>query len=185
MLAVPVCPSMLVAVTVYVNVPAVEVSSAPLPPEAPLESTHDWIPGAARGVRAREAGHDDLIQVVGLPVSRRADRHRRRPEHRVRDTRRAGLSVGAGGRHRVGVRPDGRGVERPRARSTVRIKTRTEPRTTRSLRTREARRHDLAQVVGLPVSRRADLTPTAEQQPCNGSSRCPSAHRCSSPSPCS
>ena len=44
MLAVPVCPSLLVAVTVYVCEPVLDVSSAPGELES-FESVHDWIPG--------------------------------------------------------------------------------------------------------------------------------------------
>ena len=45
MLAVPVCPSWLVAVTVYVWLPGVDVSSVPDVPDPPFESVHDRIPG--------------------------------------------------------------------------------------------------------------------------------------------
>ena len=44
MLAVAVCPSVLVAATVYVNMPALEVPSAPGEDE-PFESMHELIPG--------------------------------------------------------------------------------------------------------------------------------------------
>ena len=44
MLAVAVCPSRLVAVTVYVCAPSVEVSSAPGEPD-PFESMHESSPG--------------------------------------------------------------------------------------------------------------------------------------------
>ena len=40
----PVCPSRLVAVTVYVCAPTVEVSSAPGEPD-PFVSVHDFSPG--------------------------------------------------------------------------------------------------------------------------------------------
>jgi hypothetical protein len=43
--ATAVCPSLLVAVTVYVCGPGLEVSSAPLVPVAPPESVHELIPG--------------------------------------------------------------------------------------------------------------------------------------------
>jgi len=45
MLAVAVCPSALVALTVYVCTPGLEVSSCPLVPVAPPESVHELIPG--------------------------------------------------------------------------------------------------------------------------------------------
>ena len=61
-------------------VPTVEVSSEPLPPEAPLESVHDSIHGIARRVRTRELGHDRLVASERLTVSRRADLRRRRPD---------------------------------------------------------------------------------------------------------
>ena len=41
----PVCPSLLVAVTVYLCAPVVEVSSEPLVPVPPLLSAHELIPG--------------------------------------------------------------------------------------------------------------------------------------------
>ena len=46
MVAVAVCPSALVAVTVYVCWPGLDVSSWPLVPVAPPESVHELIPGA-------------------------------------------------------------------------------------------------------------------------------------------
>jgi hypothetical protein len=45
MVAVAVCPSALVAVSVYACRPGLEVSSCPPVPVAPPESVHELIPG--------------------------------------------------------------------------------------------------------------------------------------------
>jgi hypothetical protein len=59
MLAVALCPSLEVAVTVYVCEPGVEVSSVPDGAEAPPESAHEAIPGANAA-----SAHEKLVATL-------------------------------------------------------------------------------------------------------------------------
>ena len=89
-----------------------------------------------------------LAQVVGLRVSRRTDRRRRRPDHGVVDRRGAGLPVAARRGHRVGV-PDGHVSSAPGLVPPFESTHALTP-AARDVRAGEARRERLAEVVGLP-----------------------------------